>query len=169
MTDDDDLALVEAIWMGDCETIVRMAVNPHKRIKTSLLGMVTQIRYAIHCHHLPLVQLFHRMGADLEEQIMVTWGDRKVAYLLDYATWWDTNYEIVAYLWEHGARYDPTYGRSGRFAKLMESYEARITAARQATTILLSKQLRMQLRVPRDVMNLVARVVWSTRRLECWE
>ena len=71
--------------------------------------------------------------------------------------------------------YDVRYGEyamSAHFSHHADTYlqliAFRETNARGAAVALLSKRLRDHFALPRDVALLIARVVWSTRRQECW-
>ena len=71
--------------------------------------------------------------------------------------------------------YDVKYGQyamTAHFSHHADTYFQLIAFrecnARGAAVALLSTRVRSQFNLPRDVALLIARVVWSTRRRECW-
>lgn len=123
------------------------------------------LRHATWNGQVHIVHMLCTAGADLNQKI--SYGG-SLHWLADFAAYCNSE-DILRYVLEHGAHYDNPAGQFKNTKAIFAQYEGRVVRCRHATTMLLSKQLRMRFGVPRDVAKLVARMVWSTRRRECWE
>jgi len=140
--------------------------NVHNKIKSSRLSMVTPLRYAVRHWNLAAVQLFCRMGADINE--VIVYGRDGPLYLMDYASVWRRCATVMAYLFERGARYNPQISDRTEYAqKLLARLERRVAKARLAVVVLLSHTIRHYW--GRDIAGILARLVWWTRRWPCWD
>jgi len=149
---EDDIGLVRAL--------VRQGADPTgdgENMETSPL------RCAIWYGRVRILDLLYTLGGNMNSTVFL---HGQSLLLSDYAAWCNSGRTLRCIL-EHGGRYTEHAKRFHGMQTIIACYEGRVDRARFAVSALLSRATKRHW--GRDIARLLARLVWGSRRRDCWE